>query len=148
LKLMNEGAPLDEVVHSVMPPADLLAKPYLKPIYDEPEFIVRNLWRLYGGWYDGDPAHLKPAPAADVAKELGALAGAAKIASRAKTLAEHGNLRLASHLIEIAAMSRPDDNEIRRLRTSIYEQRAKLEPSTMSKGVFSAAAREGIPDDG
>ena len=36
--------------------------PYLQPVYDEPEFVVRNLWRLYGGWYDGDPAHLKPAP--------------------------------------------------------------------------------------
>ena len=24
--------------------------------------IVRNIWRLYGGWYDGNPARLKPAP--------------------------------------------------------------------------------------
>ena len=64
---MNEGAPLDQVVQSVRAPAELLAKPYLRPIYDEPEFIVRNLWRLYGGWYDGDPSHLKPAPARELA---------------------------------------------------------------------------------
>ena len=24
------------------------------------EFIIRNIWRLYGGWYDGQPANLKP----------------------------------------------------------------------------------------
>ncbi len=58
--LMNEGARLDDIVHSVVAPAHLLDKPYLKPVYDEPEFVVRNLWRLYGGWYDGNPARLKP----------------------------------------------------------------------------------------
>jgi len=24
--------------------------------YDDPEFVVHNIWRLYGGWYDGNPA--------------------------------------------------------------------------------------------
>src|SRR3546814_3340444 len=59
LALMNSGARLDEIVHTVEAPAHLLEKPYLKPVYDEPEFVVRNLWRLYGGWYDGNPAHLE-----------------------------------------------------------------------------------------
>ncbi|MEJ2090163.1 MAG: MBL fold metallo-hydrolase, partial [Gammaproteobacteria bacterium] len=50
---MNEGARLNEIVHEVKVDPAILAKPYLQPIYDEPEFIVRNIWRLYGGWYDG-----------------------------------------------------------------------------------------------
>jgi hypothetical protein len=33
-----------------------------KAAYDEPEFIVRNVWRLHGGWWDGNPATVKPAP--------------------------------------------------------------------------------------
>ncbi len=77
LALMNEGAPLDRIIHSVRAPQELLDRPYLRPIYDEPEFIVRNLWRLYGGWYEGDPSRLKPAPAAELAAELAALAGGA-----------------------------------------------------------------------
>ncbi len=60
LALMNEGARLDDIVHTVKAPDHLLEKPYLRPVYDEPEFVVRNLWRLYGGWYDGNPARLKP----------------------------------------------------------------------------------------
>src|SRR5262249_16889567 len=56
--LMNEGKTLDEVVAAVKMPTDLLARPYFKPTYDDPEFLVRNVWRLYGGWWDGDPAHL------------------------------------------------------------------------------------------
>src|SRR3546814_13348953 len=77
LALMNSGARLDEIVHTVEAPAHLLEKPYLKPVYDEPEFVVRNLWRLYGGWYDGNPAHLKPAADAVLAAEIAALAGGA-----------------------------------------------------------------------
>ena len=61
LALMNEGKTLDQVVAGVKMPLDLLSKPYLQPTYDDPEFLVRNIWRLYGGWWDGDPAHLKPA---------------------------------------------------------------------------------------
>ena len=75
LTLMNDGATLDALIHSVSLPAALLEKPYLRPVYDEPEFIVRNVWRLYGGWYDGNPAHLKPAPEAALGAELAALAG-------------------------------------------------------------------------
>src|SRR5205814_7549093 len=38
--MMNEGARLDEIVHTVHAPAHLLERPYLQPIYDEPEFVV------------------------------------------------------------------------------------------------------------
>src|SRR5437773_7884680 len=75
LALMNAGATLDRVLHEVRPPERLLAKPYLRPVYDDPQFIVRNVWRLYGGWYDGEPDKLLPAPRAEQAREWVALAG-------------------------------------------------------------------------
>ena len=85
IKMMNEGARLDEIVHTVTAPTNLLAQPFLRPIYDEPEFVVRNVWRLFGGWYDGNPAHLKPAPEAALAGELADLTGGAR------TLAARGS---------------------------------------------------------
>ncbi|MGH2685020.1 MAG: MBL fold metallo-hydrolase, partial [Actinomycetota bacterium] len=75
--LMNDGATLDRIVHEVTVSDDVLAIPYLRPMYDEPEFVVRNVWRLYGGWWDGNPARLKPPPDAAVAGEVAALAGGA-----------------------------------------------------------------------
>ena len=67
----------------------MLGLPWLQPLYDEPEFVVRNIWRMYGGWWDADPASLKPSPRVDLAKELSVLAGGAKqLADRAKFLAE------------------------------------------------------------
>ena len=143
LDLMNQGATLDEIVHSVEVPASLLTKPYLAPIYDEPEFVVRNIWRQYGGWYDGDPSHLKPAPAAALAAELAALAGGAgRLAERAREVAASGDLRLAGHLAELAAQAAPDDEGVHAARAEVFAARAAEEASTMSKGIYSWAEHE------
>ncbi len=141
--MMNEGACLDDVVHTVRAPQHLLDRPYLRPVYDEPEFVVRNVWRLYGGWWDGDPSHLKPAPAAALAQELAALAGGAPaLAERALVLAGAGELRLAGHLAELAWQAAPQDPAVRGARIEVCSRRAALEPSTMAKGVFAWAAQE------
>jgi alkyl sulfatase BDS1-like metallo-beta-lactamase superfamily hydrolase len=141
--LMNEGLPLDQILQGVKAPRELLAKPYLLPSYDDPEFVVRNIWRLYGGWYDGNPAHLKPAPEAELAAELAELAGGAgALATRAEALAAAGRLRLAGHLIELAAAASPASQEIHRVRAAINEQRARAETSLIGGAIFAAAQRE------
>src|ERR671912_2437416 len=143
LAMMNAGARLDDIVHTVRAPDHLLDRPYLRPVYDEPEFVVRTVWRLYGGWYDGNPAHLKPAPEADLARELAGLAGGAhRLADRAAELAAAGDLRLAGHLAELAAQGAPGDAGAHPGRAEVFARRAGEELSTMSKGVFSWAAGE------
>jgi glyoxylase-like metal-dependent hydrolase (beta-lactamase superfamily II) len=143
LALMNQGARLDDIVHNVRAPEHLLARPYLRPIYDEPEFVVRNIWRYYGGWFDGDPSHLKPAPASALAHEIAELAGGAgRLAERASELVAAGDLRLAGHLAELAAQAAPDDKAVHAVRAEVFGARAREEASTMSKGIFSWAAHE------
>jgi len=150
LALMNAGARLDEVIHTVTPPAALMERPYLQPVYDEPEFIVRTVWRLYGGWWDGNPATLKPAPERAVAVELAALAGGAStLADRALALLAEASggggdaaLRLAGHLAELAWLAEPDDPGIARARREVFSARAASATSTMANGVFAWAARE------
>jgi len=143
LALMNTGARLDEIIHTVEAPPELLERPWLQPVYDEPEFVVRNLWRLYGGWYDGDPSQLKPSPAAALAGELAALAGGASaLAERALELSDAGDHRLAGHLAELAVQAAPDDAGVHRIRAAVFGRRAKLERSTMAKGVFRWAETE------
>jgi alkyl sulfatase BDS1-like metallo-beta-lactamase superfamily hydrolase len=149
---MNSGATLDEIVHTVAVPAETLALPYLRPLYDEPEFVIRNIWRLFGGWYDGNPANLKPAVEAKLAQEIATLAGGAhKLAQRAAALAASGDLRLACHLIEMAASAAPEDKEIHATRADVYQKRRDGETSLMAKGIFGHAsgeslARAGIDD--
>ncbi|HTX50567.1 MAG TPA: alkyl sulfatase dimerization domain-containing protein [Caulobacteraceae bacterium] len=142
LLMMNDGAPLNEIIHSVKVDPDILARPYLRPLYDEPEFVVRNIWRLYGGWYDGNPAHLKPARETALASELARLAGgAAKLAERALAVAED-DVRVACHLVEFAAQAEPDDARIHAVRAEIYQRRRDRETSLMAKGIFGAAAND------
>ena len=143
LALMNQGARLDEVIHAVKAPQHLLELPYLKAVYDEPEFVVRNIWRLYGGWWDLNPATLKPAAEAALAGELAALAGGADaLATRARELSQAGDHRLAGHLAEFASLAAPGDREVERARSDVFAARAEAEKSTMSRGVFSWAASE------
>ncbi len=141
LARMNAGMRLDDIVHEVKAPPELLARPYLRPFYDEPEFIVRNVWRLYGGWWDGEPARLQPAPAVAVARELCALAGGAEaMAARAEMLAAAGELALASHLIEHAVLAAPGDAGIAAVRRNVYERRAQAATSLMARGIYTDAA--------
>ena len=143
LHQMNAGRRLDEIVHEVAPPAELARRPWLQPTYDEPEFVVRNLWRLWGGWWDGNPAHLKPAPEADLAVELSDLAGGpAALAVRARALLEAGELRLAAHLAELAVQAAPSEPELHAVRAEVFEAAAGAATSTMAKGVYRHAARE------
>jgi alkyl sulfatase BDS1-like metallo-beta-lactamase superfamily hydrolase len=143
LEMMNAGATLDEIVHTVHVPDDILAKPYLRPLYDEPEFVVRGVWRQYGGWWDGTPSRLKPAPDTAVGGVVAELAGGTgPLLARARTAAEAGDLRLACHLADFAGWAAPDDPEVHAARAEIYWQRRADERSLMSKGIFAAAARE------
>ncbi len=143
LERMNHGERLDAIVHAVALPDALLEKPYLRPIYDEPEFVVRNIWRLYGGWYDGNPAHLKPAPDAVFASEIAALAGGtAAIIRRARECAGSGDLPSACQLVELATQAEPESRDAHAARAEIYEERRRSEQSLMARGIYRSAARE------
>lgn len=147
LSMMNEGAKLNDILHSVKLPDTLLARPYLRPTYDDPLYIVRNLWRLYGGWYEGNPANLKPAPNAEVAQALAALSGGAiALARRAQELADVGKLDVACHLVEFAADAEPNNSEIHTTRAALYRSRAEAELSLMGKAIYNAAARDSESD--
>lgn len=140
---INAGAPLDEIARSVAAPEHLTSKPYLRPLYDEPEFVVRNVWRQYAGWYDGNPAHLKPAGQAELGREIADLAGGAgALAERARRAIDDGRPRLACHLVELACHAAPDAEDVQRTRAEIYRQRTEQEHSTMARGVFAWAAAE------
>jgi alkyl sulfatase BDS1-like metallo-beta-lactamase superfamily hydrolase len=141
--MMNAGETLNTIIHTVRVPEATLGKPYLRPLYDEPEFVVRNIWRLFGGWWDGAPSRLKPSPDEILAVELASLSGGADVLMRrAVELAASGDLRLACHLADFAGWAAPDDPDIHHMRAEIYETRRKGETSLMSKGIFKGAMRE------
>jgi alkyl sulfatase BDS1-like metallo-beta-lactamase superfamily hydrolase len=143
VKRMNAGLALEDILAEVKPPAHLSERPYLQAVYDEPDYVIRNIWRLYGGWWDGQPAHLKPAREAEIGLEVAALAGGIDaVVARARALAAEGRLALASHLIDWVAAAAPNNWAVHDARADIYLARAQNSEALMTRGIFSEAARE------
>ena len=136
---MEAGSPPHvDIVRCVTPPQS--SSPWLQPVYDEAEFIVRNVIRYYGGWWSGRPSELKPAPRAAVAGEVARLAGgAAALLARARAVAA-SDLPLACHLADYALEAAPQDPAIREGVAELYESRAVGETSLMAENLFAAAA--------
>jgi alkyl sulfatase BDS1-like metallo-beta-lactamase superfamily hydrolase len=150
LALMNTGCTLDRVIHDVEVPTHLRDKPYLQPVYDHPQFIVRNVWRRYGGWHDGEPDHLLPAPRDEQARAWIDLAGGlGPVLARVDELRHAGNLRLACHLIEQAVLAAPTSAEVHALRAEVYSAWSAEQTSSMARNILNHAAessRRGMRD--
>jgi alkyl sulfatase BDS1-like metallo-beta-lactamase superfamily hydrolase len=143
LALLNQGATLNQILHAVRVPAKVLEKPYLRAKYDDPEFLVRAIYHFYAGWFDGNPAQLKPARDADVALELARLAGGAdKLADRAAVLAQEGQLRLAAHLSELASTAAPESQRIQSVRAAVLRKCVDGETSMIAKAFYAVYLRD------
>ncbi len=141
LTLMNTGCALDRALHEVEVPAHLRDKPYLRPVYDHPQFIVRNVWRRYGGWHDGEPDHLLPAPRRELAAAWVALAGGVdRVLARVCELQAEGSLRLACHLVEHAVLAEPGSPAVHSARAEVYAAWAAEQTSSMARNILNHAA--------
>lgn len=140
LDVLNDGSPPHVgIVREVELPNP--NEPWLQEVYDDGEFIVRNILRYYGGWWSGRPSELKPARRDTLADEIAALAGDAEtLATRAEELAEQGDHRLACHLADYALEAAPNDGSVREAVIEVYEQRAEGATDMMSRNIFSSAA--------
>jgi alkyl sulfatase BDS1-like metallo-beta-lactamase superfamily hydrolase len=146
--VLEAGSPphVDVVRRVELPTSD---SPWLQPVYDEAEFIVRNVIRYFGGWYSGRPSELKPAPRVDVAMAIAAIGGGpAVLVDEARRLAANGDLAVACTLADYALEAAPDDVAVQTGVAELYDQRAAAETSLMAINLFRSAAayaREGRP---
>jgi len=143
LALMNAGRTPEEIFHTVEPDAALGTRPYLQANYDHPKFIVRNLLRLWGGWWNGNAADLLPATHEKQAGEIAALAGGVdKLVARGRALLDAGDGTMAAHLAEWATRAAPADRDAQQLKRDVYERRLGEESALMAQGIYRAAMND------
>ncbi|HVP05606.1 MAG TPA: alkyl sulfatase dimerization domain-containing protein [Dehalococcoidia bacterium] len=136
---MNSGKWLEDIIRDMdWPSTD---KPWLQPIYDHPEFIARNVYRFYGGWWNGDPADMLPAHSEEVAAALIGAVGAAPVLERARAARAAGDLKLACHLVDFVRKGDPQNKEGWELWRDVFNERAAQERSLMARGAFRYAVR-------
>ena len=140
LALMEAGSPPHvDIVRSLELPQS--TSPWLQPVYDEAEFIARNVIRYYGGWYSGRPSELKPATRQSLALEVAALSGGVtSLLDRAVALSESGEHALACHLADFALEASPEALDVGRRTAEIYRKRAATETSLMAVNLYRSAA--------
>ena len=140
---MNAGQTADEIFHAVEPDPELATRSFLRPTYDHPKFIVRNLLRLWGGWWDGNAANLLPAPWSAQAEEVARLAGGVpQLVARGRALLEAGDAVMASHVAEWATRAAPADQAAQALKRDVYARRLRDAEALMARGIFRAAMHD------
>lgn len=140
LEELNAGAPPHvDIIHAVTIPE--VDEDWFEARYHATQFIIRNIIRYYGGWWNGRPSDLKPAPRSDIAAELVDLAGGPdQLLNRIDELQESGELQVASHLADVALEAHPDVDSVRTAVADHYERRAEMEHDDLSTNLFTAAA--------
>lgn len=144
VRRLNAGQWAEQILAEVAAlPPELAEKPYLRPIYGCPTFIVHGILRRYAGWFDGNPARLFPARTAAIAGEVLGLAGAEQVLARARAL-RGGDVQLALHLADfvIEGGDRSCRREALKLKSELLHARADAEPSFIARNIFrNGAAR-------
>ena len=141
IKLMNQGKSLNHVLHEVQIPNELMKLPWLTPIYDDPQFLIRMIWRRYGGWWDGEYDRLFPAPRKDEALAWVELSGGIdKIISKAFENLNNGDLRVAAQLIETAYHADTNNKKMHAARSKIYREFSLKQSSSMGRNILNHAS--------
>src|SRR5215831_1535875 len=143
LARMNAGQTPEEIFHAVEPDSELATRPYLQARYDHPKFIVRNLLRQWGGWWNGNAADLLPATWEAQAQEIANLAGGvAVVVARGRLLLDRGDAVLACHLAEWATRAEPGDPGAQTLKRDVYARRLQEAEAFMAQSIYREAMNE------
>ena len=143
VRRLNAGMWPDAILREVtaLPPA-LAARPYLAPTYGCPTFIVHGILRRYHGWFDGNAAHLFPAPAGEIAADVVSLAGERRLLTRARERARAGEAQRALHLVDFVLDGGASafTAEAQALKAELLTARAAAEPSYIARSILQNGA--------
>lgn len=141
LRLMNQGKSLNQVLHNVTIPSELMEYPWLTPIYDDPQFLIRMVWRRYGGWWDGEYDRLLPSSRKEEAVAWVELSGGIeRIIAKALENSTNGNHKIAAHLIETAFHADNENEDMHKARADIYNAFALNQSSSMGRNILNHAS--------
>ena len=145
LERMNAGQGAEQIFHEVEPEPELSKRPFLRVNYDHPKFIVRNLLRLWGGWWNGNAADLLPATWEEQGREIAGLAGGIdSLVARGRELLGRGHLSMACHIVEWATRGHPEHTGALELKRDTYRARLEAAGETMTQGIYRAAMNDSI----
>jgi alkyl sulfatase BDS1-like metallo-beta-lactamase superfamily hydrolase len=142
--MLNRGMWQEEILQSFEWPEEFALNPYLAAIYGHPYFIVQAILRRYHGWYDGNPSHLFPSTASEIAEEVVDTVGdVQRFIDRARRLAKEGRVQLALHIVDfVIDGSTNPETEALELKIQLLEELARNEASLIARNILLSGVRQ------
>ena len=141
IERMNAGQWPDDIIDAKIElPDDLAKKPYLQPLYGCAPFVVRDVLRMYAGWWGGNPADLIPAKRADVARDIVETAGREALVDRVRKLLAENEPHRALHLVMHLVQADATDREAQGLLANASDAIIAIEPSFIARNFYNTAS--------
>jgi len=148
VRWMNKGLTADEIAVRLKLPDALQKEWYDRPYYGSLSFNARAVFQYYLGWYDANPVHLAPLPAAEGGKRyVEALGGAAHVRELAQAAYDKGDYSWAAELLNRAVFADPADRPARELLARSYQQLAWQSENSVWRNIYLSGARELLAAD-
>ena len=143
LNLANRGVTINEI-HNEYKVPDSLAQQWSARQYHGSEFHnSRAVLNRYLGYWDGNPATLAPLSPSDSAPlYVEMMGGAQAIMTRAQSLHDSGDYRLAMEILNKLVYAQPENGAAKDLLASVFEQLGYQYESASMRNVFLASAQE------
>ena len=140
---INQGLTPDELVQVVHLPPHLAEHPYLEEFYGTVEWSVRAIYSGYLGWFDGDAAHLSPAPPRERAEGYAALAGGFDgLLAHTRQAVEAERYAWAAELSAHLLRLQPQHEEARRLQARALRALGRMSKSPNGRNYYLSQALE------
>ena len=141
---MNAGKTPDELARDVRLPSQLAELDYLKEVYGNVSWTVRNIFNSLVGWFDGNPLHLSEnfSPQEEALRMAALVGGEKDLLGKAKeALAQSDGAwaaRLADHLLAL----RPEHGKYRRLKADALDVLAENMLTATGRNYTFSVAQE------
>jgi alkyl sulfatase BDS1-like metallo-beta-lactamase superfamily hydrolase len=149
LHLANQGVTINQVHNVYQAPKSLLSQWHCRGYHGSFENNSRGVIQRFLGYWDGNPAHLLPAPQAETgALFVEMMGGAEKIIAKGRELHDQGKYKLAQEIVNQLVQAEPQNQTAKDLLADIFEQIGYQQENVGLRNSFLAAAyelRSGIP---
>lgn len=139
---MNLGLTPDQLVEYVQLPPELARNADLGEYYGSVEFAVRSIFNGYLGWYDGNPARLRPlSPAEESRRWVQALGGRVRLEQLATAALEDGDAQWAAQLADQLLALDPGDGGARVLKANALTALARDSVNAPARNYYLSVAQ-------
>lgn len=143
VRLLNQGLTADEIAEQITLPDSLANYFANRGYYGSLSHNSKAVYQFYMGWFDANPAHLNPLPAAQSSsKYVGMMGGEENILAKAKVSFDQGEYRWVAELLNHVVFANPDNTEAKSLLANTYEQLGYQAESAPWRNFYLMGAQE------